>query len=42
MNTNSEAGMFMKVTNANSDFKCMHDDANEAWDCPHGQWIIEK
>lgn len=36
-----KAGMFMKVTNANSDFKCMHD-ANEAWDCPHGQWILEK
>jgi hypothetical protein len=23
MNTNSEAGMFMKVINTNSDFKCM-------------------
>jgi hypothetical protein len=23
MNTNSEAGMFMKIINTNSDFKCM-------------------
>jgi hypothetical protein len=31
MNTNSEAGMFMKVINTNSDFKCMREIVPMPW-----------